>query len=122
MLQAFYQEDALYSDSVQLVKWRAGMSMPPHADNAHPDGSPQPMPWRDYASVIYLNDEYQGGEFYFPEIGVEVKPVTGLLLAFPGGMRHFHGVREVQAATRYTMPGWYTRDVRHRDPSSLEIY
>jgi hypothetical protein len=122
LLQDFYREQAVYSDTVQLVKWSPGMSMPPHADNANPDGSPHPMPWRDYASVIYLNDDYEGGEFYFPEIGIEIKPMAGMLLAFPGGMRHFHGVREVAKAPRYTMPGWYTKDIQHRDPSSLEVY
>jgi hypothetical protein len=121
-LCAFYSETAVYSDSVQLVKWSPGMSMPAHADNANPDGSSHPMPWRDYASVIYLNDEYQGGEFYFEKIGVEIKPVTGMMIAFPGGMRHFHGVREVRDGARYTMPGWYTKDVSQRDPSSLEVY
>jgi Rps23 Pro-64 3,4-dihydroxylase Tpa1-like proline 4-hydroxylase len=121
-LQVFYSEPVIYSDTVQLVKWSPGHSMPPHADNAHPDGSPHGMPWRDYASVIYLNDDYGGGEFYFTEIGVEVKPTAGLLMAFTGGMHHFHGVREVRGAARYTMPGWYTRDVAHRDPSWLESY
>jgi predicted 2-oxoglutarate/Fe(II)-dependent dioxygenase YbiX len=121
-LQAYYSEAAVYSDSVQLVKWSPGQSMVPHADNAHPDGSPHAMPWRDYASVIYLNDDYDGGEFYFTESGIEVKPTTGMLMAFTGGMRHFHGVREVRGAARYTMPGWYTRNVAHRDPSSLDEY
>ena len=121
-LKAFYGEPEVYSDSVQLVKWSPGQGMPPHADNANPDGSPHITPHRDYASVVYLNDDYEGGEFFFPNTGVEVKPVTGLLVAFTGGMRHFHGVKEVRGAARYTMPGWYTRDVAHRDPSSLEEY
>jgi hypothetical protein len=121
-LRAFYTESEIYSDSVQLVKWSPGHNMPPHADNAHPDGSPHPMPWRDYASVVYLNDNYEGGEFYFESSGIEVKPAAGSLLAFTGGMRHFHGVRDVRGAARYTMPGWYTKDVTHRDPSSLETY
>jgi hypothetical protein len=121
-LQSFYAENEIHSDSVQLVKWLPGQSMVPHADNANPDGSPHAMPWRDYASVVYLNDDYEGGEFYFAQTGIELKPAIGALLAFTGGMRHFHGVREVRGAARYTMPGWYTKNVLHRDPSSLESY
>jgi hypothetical protein len=121
-LQAFYHEPEIFSDSVQLVKWSTGQSMSPHADNANPDGSPHVLPWRDYSSVIYLNDDYAGGEFYFPGLGLEIKPAAGMLVAFTGGMRHFHGVREVRGAARYTMPGWYTRDIAHRDPSSLDAY
>ena len=121
-LKSFYIEPEIYSDTVQLVKWSPGQSMVPHADNANPDGSPHGTPWRDYASVIYLNDDYGGGEFYFPGTQVEIKPTAGLLVAFTGGMRHFHGVREVCGAARYTMPGWYTRNIAHRDPSSLDVY
>jgi len=115
-----YAEAALYSDSVQLVRWLPGQAMPPHADNAHPDGSPHGTPHRDYASVVYLNDGYEGGEIYFPHLGIERRPARGLMIAFPGGMEHFHGVREVRGAARYTMPAWYTRDIRERDPSELE--
>lgn len=121
-LQAFYREPEIHSDTVQLVKWSPGHSMPPHADNCNPDGSPHALPWRDYSSVIFLNDDYAGGEFYFPGLGLEIKPVAGTLVAFTGGMRHFHGVRKVIGAARYTMPGWYTRDIAHRDPSSLDVY
>jgi hypothetical protein len=123
VLKDFYAETAeLYSDTAQLVRWRPGWEMQPHADNMHADGEPHSMPWRDYSSVIYLNDKYDGGEFYFPNLGVQLKPVTGTLIAFTGGVKHLHGVRKVSGATRYTMPGWYTRDVSHRDPSSLEEF
>src|SRR5580658_5690636 len=73
VLKDFYAETAeLYSDTAQLVRWRPGWEMQPHADNMHADGEPHSMPWRDYSSVIYLNDKYDGGEFYFPNLGVEL--------------------------------------------------
>jgi predicted 2-oxoglutarate/Fe(II)-dependent dioxygenase YbiX len=123
LLKDFYSETAeLYSDTAQLVRWLPGWEMEPHADNMNTDGEPHGMPWRDYASVIYLNDDYDGGELYFPRIDVEMKPVAGTLVAFTGGEKHLHGVRKVGRRTRYTMPGWYTRDVSHRDPSSLEEF
>jgi hypothetical protein len=116
-IKRFYREPLLYSDSVQLVVWPDGVNMPPHIDSAHPDGSPHPTPWRDYASVIYLNDGYQGGEIYFPNLDLSFTPKKGLLLAFKGGLLHSHGVKKIQRGPRYTMPAWYTRDARHRDAS-----
>jgi hypothetical protein len=113
----FYREGELYSDSVQLVVWPDGVNMPPHADSAHPDGSPHPTPWRDYASVVYLNDGYEGGEIYFPNLGLRFTPKKGLLLAFKGGLLHSHGVEKITRGPRYTMPAWYTRDPRHKDAS-----
>ncbi len=119
----FYGEQTtIYSDSIQLVKWEQGMSMPLHSDNSNPDGSHHPTPFRKYASVVYLNENYEGGELFLPSLGLEIKPQTGLLVAFRGDRTHAHGVKPVTAGVRYTMPGWYTDDIQHRDPYSLEIY
>ena len=60
-------------------------------------------------------------DFLF-EAGEGVSGVALAVLAFPGGHTHEHGVAKVRRGERYTMPGWYTRDSRHRDPSSLEVY
>jgi Rps23 Pro-64 3,4-dihydroxylase Tpa1-like proline 4-hydroxylase len=114
-LRSFYSEPVLYSDTIQLVKWNEGQSMPPHADNANPDGSPHGMPWRAYASVIYLNDEYEGGDIYFPRLSARIQPDKGLLLGFRGDFSHEHGVEEITQGVRYTMPGWYSRDPEHED-------
>ncbi len=119
-LRGFYKEPALYSDTIQLVRWTEGQSMPPHADNANPDGSPHGMPWRAYASVVYLNDDYDGGDIYFTQFAKRVKTKKGLLLAFPGGFSHEHGVEEIKSGVRYTMPGWYSRDPKHEDRTARE--
>jgi predicted 2-oxoglutarate/Fe(II)-dependent dioxygenase YbiX len=123
MVARFFDEAApLHSDTIQLVKWFEGQEHSAHADNAHPDGAPHNTPWRDYGSVVYLNDDYEGGEFFFQRSRLMIKPKKGMLLAFPGGHTHEHGVAKVRRGERYTMPGWYTRDSRHQDPSSLEVY
>jgi len=114
----FYQCAApLHSDTVHLVRWREGQSMEAHADNVHPDGSPNAYPWRDFASVAYLNDDYDGGEIFFPRLGRSLKPKAGTLVAFTGGLEHFHGVTAVTRGTRYTLPAWHTHDAARRDRS-----
>jgi hypothetical protein len=71
LLRSFYELTVpVFADTVQLVRWRAGMHMPPHADRANPDGSPHGMPYRDFASIVYLNDSYEGGELYFPRASI----------------------------------------------------
>lgn len=104
---------ALYSDTIQVVRWD-GQEMPPHQDDRHPDGSPHNTPWREWASIIYLNDDYAGGEIYFPDIDVTYKPVGGALLFFEGSLRH--GVRAVHGGVRYTSPSWYSSDQQREDP------
>ena len=96
--------------------------MPPHQDDRHPDGLPHNTPWREWASVIYLNSDFDGGEIYFSE-GSDLsiyKPVIGSLVFFEG--RRWHGVRAVTQGVRYTSPGWYTRDPSHEDVYARKEY
>jgi hypothetical protein len=103
----------LYSDTIQVVSWN-GEEMPPHQDDRHPDGSPHGTPWREWASIIYLNSDFEGGEIYFPDrSGLQYKPVQGSIVFFKGA--EWHGVRAVTGGTRYTAPGWFTRDPSRED-------
>lgn len=121
-IRGFYGlKQPIYSDNIQLVHWPVGRDMPAHADNANPDGTPNEYPHRDFGAIVYLNDEYDGGEFYFEKLKWEIKPRAGMLLAFPGDLQHFHGVKKVLRGDRYTAASWYTRDERHRDPSELNL-
>lgn len=105
----------VHADTVQLVRWNEGMHMEPHADRANPDGSPHAFAHRDFASVIYLNDDYEGGEIFFTAQDMVLRPRAGMLVAFTGGWRHEHAVLKVTKGTRYTMPGFYTFDPERRD-------
>lgn len=109
----------VYSDTIQIVEWQ-GEEMPVHQDDRHPDGSPHNTPWRAWASVIYLNDDFEGGEIYFPDLEHSYKPVTGSLLFFEGWLRH--GVRAVMRGSRYTSPSWYSTDAKHEDPYARIVY
>ena len=98
----------LYADTVQLVVWNEGIHMPAHADNANPDGSPHGMPWRSFSSIVYLNDDYTGGELYFTALDAYIKPKAGMLVAFTAGFHHEHAVLKVTSGERLTMPAFYT--------------
>jgi hypothetical protein len=76
--------------------------MEPHADNANPDGRHHRMHWRQFGSIIYLNDDYEGGELYMTALNKILKPKRGRLVAFTGGFHHEHAVLNIRAGTRYT--------------------
>jgi hypothetical protein len=60
-VRGFYGVDApLFADVAHLVGWREGQSMPPHADNAHRDGTPHALAHRAYSGVIYLERRLRG--------------------------------------------------------------
>jgi len=58
-----------------------------------------------YTSIIYLNENYRGGETCF-EDGSVVSPVTGRILCFDG-MKYPHAVKPIIGGSRYTLATWY---------------
>ena len=114
----FFQKD-LYPEYTDLVAWKNGEDMNVHSDSFHMDGSPRDSrgshkDWRYCGGVLYLNDDYAGGETYFPKFNIQVKPETGKLSLFMADWEHMHGVRRVTQGrdpiARYTMPIWFTED------------
>lgn len=110
-----YMTDPLYGDTLQIVRWLPGYELHPHADQANPDGSPHPFPWRDFAAITFLNDDFTGGELHFPHRALVVKPIPGTAIIFPGNLEYLHGVREVKTGVRYTIASFFTYDVNHAD-------
>jgi len=90
-------------EPIQLVMWPKGYKMPPHSDY----GVVNEYPHREFASVIYLNDDYAGGELVLPKERIKLKPKRGTLLTFRGG-KVWHGVAEIKSGTRYTCICWYS--------------
>jgi len=121
-MQEFRPEQPLYSDTAQIVLWTEGIELTPHADNLEPDGSPNASPYRNYSSIIYLNDEYEGGETFFPGFGIRIKPEPGLLTIFGSGPEYVHGVTKVRSGKRYTYAGWFTFDPTYEDPNAKIVF
>lgn len=95
-----------------IVRWLPGQFQKPHADkelHEGPDaGMPNDFPYYDLSSLFYLNDDYEGGELYFPKQGIQFKPKKGAAYFFPGDMNYIHGVTEVKNGIRYTCPFFWT--------------
>jgi hypothetical protein len=52
-----------------------------------------------YGVVVYINDNFTGGEIYYPSLNMSYTPVPGDLLIH--GARIRHGVAEVTSGIRY---------------------
>lgn len=57
----------------------------------------------EVAANLYLNDDFDGGELWFPLRDLVIKPKAGQLILFPGGHEYIHGVKEVMAGYRYVL-------------------
>jgi hypothetical protein len=53
--------------------------------------------------VVYLNDDYEGGQIYYPEKNIAIKPKKCALVMHPGNEEYQHGVREVIKGDRYAV-------------------
>ena len=95
-----------------IVRWPVGAMQFPHADkelHEGPDaGTPNEFPWYDIGTVFYLNDDYEGGELFFPLQNIKFKPKPRAAYFFPGDKNYIHGVTKVTSGTRYTAPFFWT--------------
>ena len=91
-----------------IIRWFPGLEQQPHADKQLNDGSPNPFPTYDINSLFYYNDEFTGGELYYPQHDVVIDPKPGLAVAHPGDINYLHGVKKVLSGERYTTPSFYT--------------
>ena len=90
-----------------IVRWLSGNGQAPHADKQMPDGTPNMYQQNDISSLIYLNEDYEGGEIFFPNQAVQLKPPKNGLIFFPGDIFFLHGVTTVTSGIRYTMPSFW---------------
>jgi hypothetical protein len=102
-------EKKLYSNGLAIVRWEEGSFQPPHADQ------PGGYEYREFGSVLYLNDNYEGGNIYFPQYGIDLKPSAGTYAFFPGDIKHLHGVSKIKKNVRYTFPIFWTYDKEYSD-------
>jgi predicted 2-oxoglutarate/Fe(II)-dependent dioxygenase YbiX len=110
-VDAFFSVDA-HPTSPAIVRWLPGQRQQPHADKELHEGEgrgkPNDFPYYDIAGLFYINDDYEGGELYFPNQGIQFKPKAGAAYFFPGDMHYIHGVTEVRSGVRYVCPFFWT--------------
>ena len=121
IVENFYKVEVTPTNST-IVRWLPGQRQNPHADkelHEGPDaGMPNDFPNYDLSSLFYLNDDYEGGELYFPLQDVKFKPKKGAAYFFPGDKNYIHGVTEIKSGIRYTCPFFWeiTKHTGDRQP------
>uniref|UniRef100_A0A8C7XF77 procollagen-proline 3-dioxygenase n=1 Tax=Oryzias sinensis TaxID=183150 RepID=A0A8C7XF77_9TELE len=111
---------------------RNDLSHPIHADNCllDPDAhecwkEPPAYTYRDYSALLYLNGDFDGGEFIFTEIDAKtvtasVKPKCGRMVGFSSGGENPHGVKAVTSGQRCAVALWFTLDPLFRELERLQ--
>ena len=101
-------------------KWDVGGMVEVHSDTSDLEGNPNHNITNEYTIILYLNDNYGGGELYFPQHDLIIKPKPGSILTFPGNHTNIHGVNEVKNETRYTVVSWWNTDVKKLEDVAVD--
>lgn len=125
-LESFFGETLAQPSSMAFRKWVDGDYQSPHSDVGHPDGllimtpptvetGPLSLHQYDVAAVLYFNDDFDGGEIYFPKFDIRIKPEPGMLVGFPASHHYLHGVAKVENGNRYIQTSFwpYSRTLVH---------
>ena len=111
-LNGFY--DPIYTFKAFGSKWVPGTFGGLHADAQDPE------PWIEWSTVVYLNDEYSGGEIYFPRQRFSYQPKKYSAVFFPSaGTEYLHGITKILSGERYTMLFMHTSMQENADPEFL---
>ena len=112
VINPFYEVQISESEVPQILSYGVGGHYCPHIDGESlwqpPTGE---LIWkkstdRDLSMVFYLNNDFEGGDFIFPDLKIKVRPEPGMLICFPSNRYYKHGVEPVTKGKRYSIVCW----------------
>lgn len=86
-----------YFEAFNFVKYES----PGHHFNIHADHGPAYV--TTISLVAYLNDDYEGGELYFPRFDLTLKPKAGDVVFFPSTFVYEHSSKPMITGTKYSV-------------------
>lgn len=89
----------MYHEDYQMLKYQSGQEYKAHYDGGTDIG-------RSISAIIYLNNDYNGGEIEFVNFGVKIKPEPGMLILFPSNYAYSHIAHPVTDGTKYALVTW----------------
>lgn len=101
--------------AISVLKYEKSGFLPEHID--------QGISSRVLSVLVYLNDDYDGGEITFPNIGddgITIKPEAGSVIFFPSNFVGVHSVAEITNGTRYALPNWYHNRIDKKESDGSE--
>lgn len=76
---------------------------------------------RAHTAILYLSDDFDGGDTNLPFYDINVTPKQGRVLCFKGISEHEHGVRPVSNGNRYTYVVWTTNNEDQEEGKRMNI-
>ncbi|MEJ8566716.1 2OG-Fe(II) oxygenase [Elongatibacter sediminis] len=96
-------------ENPQVLRYEPGGLYGPHADSDHfmpAEGHWRKVIDRDVSILLYLNEDFEGGELMFRQFNYRYRPHTGDLLFFPSHGHYAHQALPVKHGVRYVVVSW----------------
>ena len=130
-------DSIVFPEMSTINEWPVGGCQPAHLDTysryelEHEEPVDATSPNREWTCILYLNDDFRGGETVFPDLKEDnmFSAEIGSGLVFQG-IYHQHGVNRVRRGERWTVSTWYTSNpekilypnpVRNLDLDNLSV-
>ena len=91
--------EQLWHEPYNMLKYKGGTEY-----KAHYDGDTSTR--RAVSAIVYLNNDYEGGQVEFTNFKVKIKPEPGMLLLFPSNYAYTHIAHPVISGTKYALVTW----------------
>lgn len=85
-----------YKEAFNFVKYGAGEYFKIHVDHG-------PFNCYTVSVVVYLNDEYEGGEIEWNRLGVKLRPPAGSIAVFPSNYIYEHESHKILDGIKYSV-------------------
>lgn len=96
-----------FNPEVHFLKYKHGTEYKPHIDGQYVENDIAIRAIdRDLTCVVYLNDDYQGGEIEFNLFNLKIQPKKGDVLFYPTSFEYVHSVSKV-IGERYAIVIWF---------------
>ena len=106
ILDVYDLEYDLYPHIVILVKYEPGSFVPLHTDIMDEKCIEDKL-----SLVLYFNDDYVGGDIYFPKLGKQNHPERGTALSYESDNPNFdHGTNKVEKGSKYILAFCFTKN------------
>lgn len=116
-MQPYYERevDPALHDRPMVYGYPVGVGFVPHHDQVtnietqRGKTNNQPVIGGDYTMVMFLSkqDDYGGGDLYFPELGWSYRPPPGSAIIYPTTTDYIHGVKPITSGIRHVIVARY---------------
>lgn len=98
--QSKYNINMTYMEAINFVKYGPDQHFSVHTDHGFSYVC-------TVSSILYLNDNYDGGELWFPHLDIKWKPGHGDLVFFPSTYIYAHAALPVTSGHKYSAVTMY---------------